>query len=71
MKGVKIGEIKKEIEAIGLRVENYPNGLLVYPSEESEYIIQTNELEKLIRIAQKYNMGHYINFERGFVRLHE
>jgi len=61
-------KIMKKIKAIGLRVEIADSGFLVYPKEES-YLLCTAELDKLIAIAQKYNLRHYVNFEEGYIRL--
>lgn len=63
-------KIMKEIKAVGLRVKVNEPGLTVYPNKENEYLILTSELRQLIAIAQKYNVGYYINFDLGYVRLH-
>lgn len=68
MKGQK--KIIDEIEAIGLRVKVLDPGLAVYPSKEDDNLIFTPVLNKLIAIAYKYGLGHYINFAEGYVRLH-
>jgi len=66
-----IKEAKKEIEAVGLKVKVLTNGLAVYrDKEKNEDVIYTTQLDKLIAIAQKYNLKHYISFLGGFVRLH-
>jgi len=63
-------KIIEEIEAIGLKVKILSFGFCVYPSDESSNVIYTAQLNKLLVIAQKYGLlGHYINFDDGFVRL--
>jgi len=64
-------KIIEEIKAVGLKVKILSFGFCVYPGDRDEdNAIYTNELDKLLVIAQKYGLGHYINFDDGFVRLH-
>jgi len=63
-------KIIKEIEAVGLKIEAKLDGFHVYPIESDDSCIWSTKLAKLISIAQKYGLGHYINFELGYIRLH-
>ena len=69
-----ITRIKKEIEAIGLRVEINDRGLNIYPRALGDGgvdgTIWFDQLLKLIPIMQKSNAFYRINFDRGYVRLH-
>jgi len=60
----------REIRDIGLQVKVIEPGLAVYPSKEDDNHIWTLRLNKLLAIAQKYGLRHYINFDLGYVRLH-
>jgi len=63
-------KIIEEIKAVGLRVKVHAPGLVVYPSEEDDYMIYTPELDALVAIAKKYGLGHYINFSSGYIRVY-
>lgn len=66
MKGQK--RIKEEIEeAVDLKVEIKESGFNIYPSDR---LIYTFELDRLLTVARKHGLQHYINFEDGYIRLH-
>lgn len=65
-----IRKIKREIEAVGLRVEIYSGGLNVFPNDNDAPVIYSTTLKELIAIAQKNNLLYRIDFDTGLVRLH-
>jgi len=67
----ELEKIIKEIEAIGLRIEaHHLGGFHVHPLAEDDSCIWGDKLDRLILIAQKYKLLHYIDFVMGYVRLH-
>lgn len=63
-----INKIKKEIEAMGLRVKIQNNGLNIHPPTDG--LIFTDNLNRILFIADTYNLRRYLNFNERYLRLH-
>jgi len=65
-------KIKREIEAVDkdLKVVTNQNGLDVFVDTDDN-ILWSRWLIKIIAIAQRQNLGHYVDFEKSCIRIHD